>query len=561
MNKKYIIYIGIFLFGIGVGYFIISTPQNNDTKPKTDTNKTAFTCAMHPDINTLDPGKCSICGMDLIEKSSSADAYVSSNSFKLTENAIQLANIETMIVEKTLGTGNYTTQLAGIIASNQQTNSVQTTLFDGRIDKLAINYIGKYVSKGQQIGVIYSPELYAAQDKLLTSASYKDSHEKLYNAARNTLGLWKMTDKQIEEVLSTGKPLMNFPLYADVSGTVTEIIAQEGKYFKQGDPLYKLSDLGTVWAIFDVYENQIAEIKVGQEISISSPSFKGETFKSSIAFIDPIFDSNKRTVSLRAVLNNRTQNFKLGMFVKGIVKMASANSAVLKVPSSAVLWTGKRSIVYVKTFSDQPIFELREVTLGNKLPDGDYEILEGLAIGEEIVVNGTFTVDAAAQLLGKKSMMSVSYTENNNQSAALNDLKVAKNIDFDYAKLIKLYEVLKDYLVESNSKNVGVAAVDLKAFLNSNSQENEFRNIKIELEKIRTSKNIDKQRYSFKILSNNLLKILPKKMSIQGPLYLQYCPMADQNKGAYWLSSIKEIRNPYFGDKMLNCGSITDTLN
>tara|TARA_R110000868_G_scaffold90110_1_gene250385 strand:- start:25350 stop:27038 length:1689 start_codon:yes stop_codon:yes gene_type:complete len=562
MIKKYSVYFGIFLLGIGVGYFIINKSLPIDTKSNNNSIGASFTCSMHPAINTKEPGKCSICGMDLIVKTSETEDYLNSNSFNLTENAIQLSNIETMIVGKTSGKGYTTAQLSGIVSSNLQTNSIQTTLFDGRLDKLEINYIGKNVSKGQQIGVMYSPEMYAAQDKLLTSASYKESHEKLFNAARNTLGLWKMTDKQIEEVLRTGKPLMNFPLYADVSGTVTEIIAQEGKYFKQGDPLYKLSNLGTVWAIFDVYENQISQIKVGQEISISSPSIKGETFKSTIVFIDPILDSAKRTVSIRAVLNNRSQKFKPGMFVKGIVKMISSNNEAIRVPSTAVLWTGKRSIVYVKTYIDQPVFELREVTLGNIFPDGDYEILEGLYLGEEIVTNGTFTVDAAAQLLGKKSMMSTSSTEENNQFTDLNDFNKAKNIDFDYANLLYLYEVLKNYFVDSNSKNVAEAADSMNKFLRANNlKKNEFENIKIELKKIAASKNIEKQRYSFKILSNDLLKILPKKMSIKEPLYIQYCPMADKNKGAYWLSFTKEIRNPYYGDKMLNCGSITETLN
>jgi len=250
---------------------------------------------------------------------------------------------------------------------------------------------------------MYSPDLYSAQDKLLTSASYKETHEKLFDAARNTLGVWKLTDAQIKEILKTGKPILNFPIVATVNGTVTEVLGAEGNWYAQGDPLFKVSNLYSVWAVFDAYENQLPMLAVGQDVHISSSAFNGRTYKAKIAFIDPVLHAEKRTVSVRATLINKEGLLKPGMFIEGSIETDNANQ-VLTVPKSAVLWTGKRSLVYVKPDPEQATFEMTEVTLGNALGNS-YIILDGLTAGDEVVTNGTFTVDAAAQLQGKKSMM------------------------------------------------------------------------------------------------------------------------------------------------------------
>lgn len=154
-----------------------------------------------------------------------------------------------------------------------------------------------------------------------------------------------------------------------------------------------------------MYENQIDLFKKGQEISITSKAYVVKEFKAAVAFIDPVLDTRTRTVKLRVVLNNTAVFLKPGMFVEGYIKgITSGKEEVLTIPASAVLWTGKRSVVYLKANPNAPIFQMLKVTLGNKVGDF-YEIVEGLKAGDEIVTNGTFTVDAAAQLQGKKSMM------------------------------------------------------------------------------------------------------------------------------------------------------------
>jgi len=159
--------------------------------------------------------------------------------------------------------------------------------------------------------------------------------------------------------------------------------------------------------MFDVYENQINLFKIGQEVSITTNAYPNKEFKAKVSFINPILDTKTRTVKLRVVLDNKNDTFKPGMFVEGKVKgIKTSKEQALIIPSTAILWTGKRSVVYLKTNPNEPVFEMREVTLGNKLGE-NYEVLDGLNNGDEIVTNGTFTIDAAAQLQGKRTQLKI----------------------------------------------------------------------------------------------------------------------------------------------------------
>jgi len=227
----------------------------------------------------------------------------------------------------------------------------------------------------------------------------------LYQAVRNKLKLWKLSEKQIEQIEKSGQVKENFPVYANISGTVSEITVKAGDYIKQGSPLFKIANLSTVWAVFDAYENQVSLLKEGQKIEIVTKAYPDKKIDAKISFIDPVLNSATRTIEVRAVLQNPKGLLKPGMFVAGSLGLRSKmKDDMIIIPESAVLWTGERSIVYIKTNPDDPTFEMREVTLGDMLNEG-YIVLNGLENGDEIVTNGTFTVDASAQLKGKKSMM------------------------------------------------------------------------------------------------------------------------------------------------------------
>ena len=390
--------------GLMLGWLLFSGSLKEETghlhDEVTEINQ-LWTCAMHPQIMQPEAGDCPICGMDLIPVEVGADGLLI-DQFKLTKNAMALANIQTSIVGNSNVEG--TLKLSGKIVENEEANTVQASYFSGRIEQLNVNFTGDVIQKGQLLATIYSPELYAAQQELITAFSIKESQPELYKAVRTKLKLWKLSENQINQIETTGKVKETIPIYATVSGTITEKLVEQGDYIKQGQPLLKIANLTTVWANFDVYENQIDLFKKGQEVVITTNANPNKKFNGKVDFIDPVLNTKTRTVTLRVVLNNKNNVFKPGMFVEGKIEGANSNEASITIPSSAILWTGERSVVYIKTNPNQPIFEMREVLLGNQM-GVNYQILEGLSNGDEIVTNGTFTVDAAAQLQGKKSMM------------------------------------------------------------------------------------------------------------------------------------------------------------
>ena len=578
MNKN-ILYIAIaIIIGLGAGWLIFGngssdTMANKDISDMSDQHDHSgesadqmWTCSMHPQIMQPEAGDCPICGMDLIPAETGAEG-LAANEIKMTENAMALANIQTIIV------GNAETSdddgmifLSGKIAANEENNTVQSSYFKGRIEQLNVNYEGQQVNRGQLLATIYEPDLVAAQQELITAASLKASQPALYKAVRNKLKNWKLSDTQINAIEESGSVRENFPIYATVSGTVSEVMAAQGDYVNQGQPIVKLSNLNSVWAEFDAYENQIAQFNIGQKINITTNAYPNKEFEGTISFIDPILNDATRTVTVRATLLNRDNLFKPGMFVTGKVKGATQTiENTLTVPASAVLWTGERSLVYVKTNPNEPVFEMREVTLGNRSGE-TYQVSSGLNNGDEIVTNGTFTVDAAAQLQGKKSMMNQQMMQD--ESAMIGDMEMSFSDAFssDFDKALPSYLKMKDALVASDASQVSAFAKatseKLKAIstddLGTMEKQHLTKSIEM-LDAIANNDILENQRAHFVILNEN---IVPIAMSIENSTnyYIQKCPMANNNKGAVWLSMEEEIRNPYYGDAMLTCGSVIDSL-
>ena len=406
---KNILYIALaVLVGLLAGYLIFGNDSETKKAGEHDhmeemATGQMWTCSMDPQVMQSEPGSCPICGMDLIPVEAGEDGLTLSQ-FKMTKNAMALANIQTTKVGSGIS-GDNTLKLSGKIAANEKAIATQAFYFDGRIEKLFVNFEGEEVRIGQQLATIYSPELVSAQQELITASSLKKSQPKLYQAVRNKLKLWKLSEKQIQQIESSGQVRENFPVNANVSGTISEIMAEAGDYVKKGSPLFKITNLGTVWAVFDAYENQVSLLKEGQNIEIVSKSYPNKIFNAKISFINPVLNSSRRTVEVRAILNNPSGQLKPGMFVAGSLGLASKiKDDTIVIPESAVLWTGERSVVYVKIDPSNPTFEIREITVGDAV-NGQYNVLSGLENGDEIVTNGTFTVDAAAQLKGKKSMM------------------------------------------------------------------------------------------------------------------------------------------------------------
>ncbi|WP_190808910.1 efflux RND transporter periplasmic adaptor subunit [Flagellimonas sp. S3867] len=585
--KRSIIYIGIAaIVGLAVGYFLFGN-SGTKTMEMTEHGHSSeagqmWTCSMHPQIMQPEAGDCPICGMDLIPAEVGEDG-LSPEQFKMTKNAMALANIQTTMVGNAKGNNDNTLALSGKIAANEEAMAVQASYFDGRIEQLNVNYEGQEIQKGQLLATIYSPELVAAQQELLTTASLKESQPQLYNAVRNKLKLWKLSEEQINSIESSGMVKENFPVYATVSGTVSEVMSSEGDYLKKGQPIAKVNNLNTVWAEFDAYESQLSQFRKGQKINITANAYPSKTFGGQITFIDPVLDNVTRTVTVRATLRNQKDLFKPGMFVTGKIESNLANAeTALFVPSGAVMWTGERSLVYVKVSGDEPIFEMREVLLGARNGE-NIEVTHGLDSGEEIVTNGTFTVDAAAQLQGKKSMMNkiggktmtgheghigMQEDMSSDSSGEMMKMEFSNGFKNDFKAVLSAYLKLKDALVASDAPktsmhaNVTLEILKKLDWADTGAMEKAHIHKSIEmLEVIANKEDLENQRTHFVILNENMVAIVSNLDSLEDTLYVQKCPMANNNQGAVWLSAENEIRNPYYGDAMLKCGSIVEIID
>jgi len=574
--KKYIIYLVILISGLALGYVFFGTGDGKNEKEGAEVagghdhegeTSQMWTCSMHPQIMLTEAGDCPICGMDLIPADANADG-LEANEFKMTKNAMALANIQTISVSNNTGSGQ-SLMLSGKIKVNDDLNATMPAHFDGRIEKLYINTVGDKVAKGDLIAKVYSPALVTAQQELITAAKSKDTQPQFYNAIRNKFKNWKIHGELLDEVETSGNVRTSWPIYSHVMGTVTEIMVEDGAHIMDGSPILRVANLNSVWAVFDAYENQISRLKEGQEIKVTTNAFPDKEFLATISFINPVLNTSRRTLTVRAVLDNKNNKLKPGMFIKAKLEVnnESLRKSAINIPKSAVLWTGERSLVYVKTNPDKPVFERREIQLGAALGD-TYRVLSGLNGDEEIVANGTFTVDAAAQLAGKPSMMNTSEEKNIQDNSKV---EISEEQKEQLQNVFNNYMNLKDYLVKDKFEEAKAEVANLDSSLKSldldkfNASVQEalqlyLKGLQKQLSFLRTAKDISALRANFDELSVILIRMAKSFKPFNDKVYVHHCPMAENDSGANWLSFSEKVRNPYYGSQMLNCGEITGVI-
>jgi len=402
INYGLILALGIFL---GWVLFHSSDNRNEINNHQTEvTQGTIWTCSMHPQIRMEQSGKCPICGMDLIPLVQSGSSHTDPDAIHLTKEAAALANVLTTKVSRQNPVKKV--RLYGKVQVDERLFQSQVAHVPGRIEKLFVNFTGESVRKGQKLAEIYSPDLVTAQQELLETVKTKHLQPELYEASKEKLRQWKLTDEQIGLIESSGKTIYNLEVLSNTSGTVTTLRVRAGDYVSSGTALFEIADLSHVWILFDAYETDLPFIQQRQNVKFSVQAIPGTDYSGNVAFIDPVIDPVTRVAKVRVEANNLNGKLKPEMFATGVVSsyMKEYQNNIV-IPKSAVLWTGKRSIVYVREpGTDEPVFNLREIGLGPMLGDS-YVVTDGLSEAEEIVTSGTFSVDAAAQLEGKPSMM------------------------------------------------------------------------------------------------------------------------------------------------------------
>jgi membrane fusion protein, copper/silver efflux system len=282
------------------------------------------------------------------------------------------------------------------------------TKIGGWVKKLYVSYTGDRVEKGQPLLSIYSPDLVTAQEEYLlalSAARPTHSHDdqsleevdasgrELLESVKRRLLLWDITPEQLEELEKSGKPQTDIVIQAPLSGIVLDKMVLEGSYITPGMNLYKIADLSDVWVMADVYEYEVPIVRVGQQARVTLPYYSGEALAAKVDFIYPVVDPVSRTVKVRLTMHNPGIELKPDMF--GNVEIVATSGPRLVIPTSAVLFSGLRQIVYVEKKAG--VYEARQVTLG--LRGEDYvEVIKGIKKGERVVTSGNFLIDSESQL-------------------------------------------------------------------------------------------------------------------------------------------------------------------
>ena len=551
-----------------------------------------WTCSMHPQIQKDGPGKCPLCGMDLIPLDSSMDNEETlPDEVPMSASAMKLAELQTYVVKKEKPEKEI--RLLGKVKADERRMYSQAVHFPGRVEKLYINFTGESVRKGQKLATVYSTELVTAQKELFEVLKDDWTSPALVEAARTKLRQWKFTDVQIAELEKSGKVQTNVDILSDYSGYVIQRKVSEGDHFKEGQILFEITDLSKVWVMFEAYENDLPWVKVGDKLEIELKSIPGKIYNGKVTFIDPFINPQTRVAYVRVELPNQNRRLKPDMFANGVINSKlSIQDEVILVPKSAVLWTGKRAVVYVKLPNrEHNSFIYREVILGEDAGNF-YIVKKGLEAGEEIASNGVFKIDASAQLAGKKSMINptggkVATGHNHGGGAAgdgkkmdMSKMDMPPEIKVDKSKVpgafqeqlgrvVTRYLSLKDDLVDDNPEihahvqamQKALKQVDMSLVLEDahNVWMKALKGLNNDLKQLGQEVNLEAQRKLFLTLSKTLADVTQKlgvKMESGQTLYLEYCPMADNNKGGFWLGTEKKIRNPYFGQAMSTCGEV-----
>jgi Cu(I)/Ag(I) efflux system membrane fusion protein len=509
---------GIALIGVSqrIGWIRSSDGDIDSSGEQMNVIETSFTCPMHPEIRQDEPGDCPICGMDLVPStrqstannasgSVSNDRYIcpmmctppssepgrcpvcamelvkatgsgsgDGRSIMIEPSARRLIGIQTATA--TLGSVSQSIRTIGTIDFDESKLATISAYVDGRIEKLYADYIGVPVTKNDDLALIYSPDLYSAQIEFLSSLQDNGldrlgSSSNFRELAKQKLIELGYADDQLAELRSRGEAESRIRIRSPIDGTVIDKFAVEGDYLKTGDKIFRIADLTTVWLMMDLYPDDAARIRFGQQVEAEVDSMPNDVFVGRVAFIAPTLNTKTQTVRVRVEILNLDGSLKPGDFATARISVPAiqqdqiydptlANKyispmhpqivrdapgdcpicgmqliptsslgytdkplpkqQVITVPRNAVLMTGDNSVVYVETEPGR--FEIRRITVG-PMTDDRAIILEGVAAGETVATKGNFLIDSQMQLAGNPSLI--------DPSRGSNEVQIKEVVDWE----------------------------------------------------------------------------------------------------------------------------------
>lgn len=510
MNKKIIVLIILAVVILVPVYFLFISGGSTSNIPSQE--KQLYTCGMHPDIISDEPGNCPICGMTLvpIKNTNISDPhqkkekkilywrapmdpneiYNEPGKSKMGMDLVpvyedeqgaqgivtidpavqQNMNIKTEIVLKKRLSSKVTTN--GVLLKDETTEYLVTTKVSGWIEKLYVNYTGQEVHKGQKLMDIYSPQLVAAQQELLTALSYKNtssqstieiikkSGDELVGNAIRKLQLLDVSESEINNLIDTKKVKTNLKLYALNSGTVIHKNVLEGEKIMAGAPLLRIANLTNLWLTADIYEYELSKVKLGSKASITFNFLPGKTYTGKISFIYPTIEPTSRTARIRIDVDNSNGKLKPDMFANVVIEGIDLGEYPV-VPENAVIRSGNKDIVILSIGNGK--FKPTPVKLGS-YADGLYQVLEGLSEGNKIVTSAQFLIDSESNLRSaigqmQESGQTDSMMKNMNENNQKEEMKMQDKIKTPDVKKSSAHEKEKSFSIV-RGEPVDVSSID-----------------------------------------------------------------------------------------------------
>ena len=548
------------------------------------TGGTTYTCPMHPQIVQSSPGTCPICAMDLVPVTKTG---AKSTDIMLSASQMQLANVTVQpIASGSIGSN---TVLNARLAVDQQQTDVISSRVAGRIERLYVKETGQPIRKGQVLYEIFSESLLTQQQEYLLAIRQAEElkearYETFRRSAEQKLRLYGMTEQQISQLAKTRQLQSQIPFVAPVSGTVTEISANEGQYVGEGALLYRLVNLSQLWVEAELYAGEAQYVKVGDRVPIQVVGSEGNSpLTARVAFINPAYRAGSQVLVMRAVLSNPGNRFQPGQQARVLLQHGVQRGLTL--PVDAVVRAGQGAVVFVQT--TKGTFQPRKVRTGTET-DQQVAITSGLQGNETVAMSGAYLL--YSELILKKGINPITAeTEETIQSTPSPESKPTTGDtgtagktgsahtapDSFKQQLRAVYDAsltLTESLIASNLLQAKAAAVVVEKKLTlvdmmqlSGLAQTDWmvylKEMTTGLKAIRNGSDLEKQRTAYAQFENGLYRSVKAYTIGEKPIYRQYCPMALNSKGSYWLSDKKPIRNPYFGDQMLTCGETKEALN
>ena len=535
-----------------------------------------YQSAMHPWIKSDKPGRCTICGMELSPVYEGGQGFDAGEGvITLGSNSIQVINVQSAEVKRR--PLRRSLRFAGTIDDNDAKHRIVSAYIDGRIDNLFVNYVGAEVVTGEPLATFYSPMLLAAEREYVallkqppvgSGATLADEHRRLVEAAATRVKRYGLSDAQISALAQKDANDIHTRIVAPASGTVVARNVYEGQYVKEGERLFEIADFSTMWFQFDAYERDLAWIQPGQKVEVITPAAPGRTFNGTVAFIDPNLKEMSRSAKVRVELSNpliETNGVKRRelfhkLYADAVLKTEIPE--VLAVPRSAVLSPGGAPVVYVDKGGGA--YEQRRVRLG-RAGDDDYELLEGVTADERVVTQGGMLIDAQTQL-------------NASVATGSGDATMAST---NFPPLTtKQRETIQDYLTLADAVASALASDNLTGFntqaarthtatpalLSAFADDGSWRELIKPFDAVGhlpTATDLKTARKAFHPYSAAtvaLAQALRRQDAKFSALKVFRCPMTKDAfpaapRTADWIQLQPQIRNPWFGAEMLDCGS------